>query len=185
MKLHYNEIVITDEVSGRQIIVINNDDWIESGQDIDSYFGNRLSSNSLFAIRNRASVDEIISFANKIRKAGNANLIDGLFPSVPEDANYCLIANALNFDCAVNSNSGDWYMEIADAEVGVEIAEKLDLDYNAPTYLDYVDDDGEEHYEYEGDCEIYLPEEIGLVAAAFDTYCDYELEKFNTSRFED
>jgi hypothetical protein len=183
MKLHDNEIVITDEVSGRQIIV-NNDDWIASGQDIDSYFGNMVGPNSLNAIRNRASVDEIISFANKIREAGNADLIDGLLPSVPEDANSCLIANALNFDCAVNSHSGDWCMEIADAEVGVEIAEKLGLDYNAPSYLDYVDDDGEEHWEYEGDCDIYLPEEIGLVAAAFDTYRDYELEEFNTSRFD-
>jgi hypothetical protein len=184
MKLYPNEIVVTDDVSSREIIV-NRNDWAESNEDIDSYFIKRGGVGQLEAIRNRASVEEVVSFANDIREAGGGSLIDGLMPSYPEDANSCLIANALNFDCDVNCYSGVWYMTIAEAEIGVQIAEKLGLDYEAPTYLDYVDDNDEEHYEFDGDCDIDLPEEIGLVAAAFDSYCDYELEQFNAGRSDD
>lgn len=48
-----------------------------------------------------ATEEELLEFANKVRKAGGANALDALMPSdvgIPES---CLIANALNFDCRV------------------------------------------------------------------------------------
>jgi hypothetical protein len=185
MKLYGNETVVTDDVSGRQIIVDTNT-WNSCGKNVDAYFSHKNNINGLKAIRNRASIEQVVNFANAVREAGGGSLIEELLPSVPEEPNSCLVANALNFDCDVNSHAGVWYMEIYESEKGIDIAEQLDLEYDAPKYLDYVDDEtGKEHYAYEGGCEIYLPEEIGLVAEAFDTWADYELEEFNSSRIEE
>jgi len=48
-----------------------------------------------------ATAEELLTFANVIRKAGGADVLDALLPSVPSSANQCLIANALNFGCSV------------------------------------------------------------------------------------
>lgn len=49
-----------------------------------------------------ATEEELLEFANKVREAGGADVIDALLPSTPEDAHSCLIANALNFKCHVD-----------------------------------------------------------------------------------
>lgn len=48
-----------------------------------------------------ATEEEVIEFANKIRKAGGANILDTLMPSQVSNTRHCLIANALNFSCRV------------------------------------------------------------------------------------
>lgn len=45
--------------------------------------------------------EELLEFANKIREAGGAELIEALLPSRPNDPSSCLIANALNFTSRV------------------------------------------------------------------------------------
>jgi len=155
--------IVTDEVSGRKLIV-DEDYWTDYGENADEYFSRFNIRSNLYAIRNRASISEVIDFANKVRKAGGGNIIDSLMPSTPEQSDSCLIANALNFDCTIEPNSDDtWSMIIDDVDTGEKIAEKLGLDYN-----------------HHGDSiEIILPKKIGLVAKAFDTYMDYELETYN------
>lgn len=48
-----------------------------------------------------ATEEELIEFVNKGRAAGGADILSALIPSVPEEADICLIANALNFSCQV------------------------------------------------------------------------------------
>jgi hypothetical protein len=49
-----------------------------------------------------ATAEEIIEFVNKARAAGGADVLDALLPSHKGNAYNCLIANALNFSCAVD-----------------------------------------------------------------------------------
>ena len=170
MELSEDYSVVVDEVSGRKIIVVK-ESWLGC-DNLEQYFDNNVdgSINALHAIRERAEIDEVISFANNIRAAGGGSFIDGLMPSIPMEPNSCLIANALNFDCEVNCHNGDWYMEVDDGRIGRQIAEHLSLRF-------YGGD--EEDGEYFTTCEILLPPKIGYVAEAFDTYCDYELEEYN------
>lgn len=66
-----------------------------------------------------ATETELLDFANTIRKAGGANVIEALLPAWQNDSESCLIANALNFGCRVdtgvlgNLKNGDpvWHME--------------------------------------------------------------------------
>jgi hypothetical protein len=48
-----------------------------------------------------ATEAELLEFANAVRTAGGANVIEALLPSVQRVPNACLIANALNFRCEV------------------------------------------------------------------------------------
>lgn len=114
----------------------------------------------------RASIEQTLEFANKVRVAGGGNPLTALMPAVPEDATECLVAKNLNFNCAVDTivtNVGDgsrdtWVMHFEDKELRDRIADKLKLakrntrGFNA--------DNGEY-------C-IILPREIGQVAADFD-----------------
>lgn len=52
-----------------------------------------------------ATEQELLDFANAIRKAGGANALEALLPSTPGDPKACLIANALNFSCEVGGLS--------------------------------------------------------------------------------
>lgn len=65
-----------------------------------------------------AEENEVLEFVNKIRIAGGADVIDALFPSVKSDAQACLIARALNFNCSVNgasfSTRAQWIKEYPD-----------------------------------------------------------------------
>lgn len=170
MELAKDQSIVIDEVSNRKIIV-DNYLWEDSHHSIEEYFDKYVDGRyeALEAIRNRASIDSVIKFANAIRSAGGGNLIDSLMPSEPQNSNSCLIANALNFDCEVNGTNGMWHMEVEDGYLGKEIATKLNLDY---------------HYDeecYAAVCQINLPKEIGYVAEAFDSFVDYELEQYNES----
>lgn len=174
MELSKDYSVVVDEVSGRKIIVVT-ELWRGCNESLEWYFENNVDGKdeSLFAIRERAEIDEVISFANDIRAAGGGSFIDGLMPSIPMEPNSCLIANALNFDCEVNAFNGDWYMEVDDGKIGRKIAEHLALTFYGGEQED-EDEDG-----YFSPCEILLPPRIGYVAQAFDTYRDYELEEYN------
>lgn len=49
-----------------------------------------------------ATEEELLEFANKVRAAGGANILDALLLSKRSQSSACLIARALNFDCEVN-----------------------------------------------------------------------------------
>lgn len=51
-----------------------------------------------------ATEKELLNFANKVRVAGGADILDALLPSKPGESEECLIARALNFKCTV----GGW-----------------------------------------------------------------------------
>lgn len=48
-----------------------------------------------------ATEEEVLDFANRLRKIGGAEVIEAFFPSSQGSAYSCLIANALNFGCSV------------------------------------------------------------------------------------
>jgi hypothetical protein len=50
-----------------------------------------------------ATEEELLDFANRWRAAGSAEALPALVPSDPVNTESCLIANALNFDCAVDA----------------------------------------------------------------------------------
>lgn len=128
--------------------------------------------------REYATEQELLDFANKIREAGGADVLEALMPSKPGDAEACLIANALNFGCSVRpvrghlptyeDGSSPWVMEIGGDEDKLrELGEALDLPivtitrsrFNYSTYLD-------EYYDVDV---LALPKHIGNAAEAFDS----------------
>lgn len=120
----------------------------------------------------RATFDELLEFANKVREAGGGNPLDALMPAVPEDPSQCLIAKNLNFNCQVDggpgawanviegeATSGDWYMS-TDKDVRDRIAEALNLPkvtWKDPSIVYYA---------------VQLPDAIAQIAADFDNYAD-------------
>lgn len=120
----------------------------------------------------RASFDELLEFANKVRKAGGGNPLDALMPAVPQSAKQCLIAKNLNFNCEVDTlvetqHAGDWVMKLEDTEIADKIATALDLER-----LDLDIDDYDYDDEYDLNHLVILPPEIGQVAADFDHWSD-------------
>lgn len=121
----------------------------------------------------RATMEELAEFANKIRAAGGGNPLDALMPSVPEDASQCLIAKNLNFNCTVSEvegcenpddwTDGGWAMWVTDETLRDRIAETLELPKcNKREYIDYAD-------VAKTDCfGVVLPQSIGQVASDFD-----------------
>lgn len=127
----------------------------------------------------RATLDELLDFANKVREAGGGNPLDALMPAVPEDATQCLIAKNLNFNCSVGGGPGQdhplhdsdaWWMTVADRDVRDRIAAALGLvaaDYDvSPGTLGAAGDDFD-WFEAYG---VKLPPRIGQVAADFDNW---------------
>jgi hypothetical protein len=53
-----------------------------------------------------ATEEELIEFANKVRTAGGADVIDALLPSTQTEPAMCLIANALNFSSHISPLEG-------------------------------------------------------------------------------
>lgn len=107
-----------------------------------------------------ATEEELLAFANKLRKAGAAEPLDALMPSRPNDTKQCLIANACNFSCAVEpygAMAGDWYLvfpwNMPEAECR-QIAEEVGCSRHHAS-------NGNWHY-------IALPRRIANTAAAFD-----------------
>ena len=192
-----NSITITDGVSGREIIIsYEEDDFTDISEYTEDELIERFVEYSdLIAIRERASVDELLAFANKIREVGGSNnMLHELIPSYPTDSESCLIANALNFNSTIEGGgqtfpSGriGWVMNIHDEVVANNIKNSnLGLDVSIQYDYDYDEIYNDETGEYEEvevqtflNATVYLPEEIGLCAAAFDSYHDAELEQFN------
>lgn len=126
---------------------------------------------------NRATLDELFEFANKVREAGGGNPLDALMPAVPEDMSQCLIAKNLNFNCGVNSHrtSADgspvrlrWHMSVADEETRDKIAEALGLE----KYDGYEESEDELGDYLALPYGVVLPERIGQVAKDFDSVLD-------------
>lgn len=155
--------ILVDENSGREIFLTEEEiaEINENGYSIEYVIGSDYT-----AIAERASIKEIIEFANVVRKAGGGKVIGELMPSFPQDSDSCLIANALNFDCRVDEYYGkDWAMRVYEEELAIKIANAIDSEY-------FFDSEA-------NNFAIILPYEIGMVAKAFDSYRDVELETYN------
>lgn len=129
----------------------------------------------------RATLEELLEFANKVREAGGGNPLDALMPAVPADASQCLIAKNLNFNCEVDKPfaGGDWAMNFhSDRETRDAVAEALGLEprttpdlpenMSPPQRAQYEDED----FSYY----VMLPDEIGQVAEEFDEWAELEGE---------
>jgi hypothetical protein len=157
--------IVTDEFSGRDIELHEHKSFhvYESIEDFAL-----ARPGVLQAIRYRATVDALLHFANRVRELGGADFIDKLMPSTPDNAESCLIANALNFNSQIMGHKGVWSMHVANLELAEEISDGMDL----AVYHEFDDEI------YRGSA-ITLPEEIGLVALAFDSNHDVELMQFS------
>lgn len=114
-----------------------------------------------------ATEEELLAFANKVREAGGANVLEALLPSKPGNPNTCLIANALNFSCSIcpmdehfdtYPHEGRWQMvlpENTDHDQIAKLHEVIggDLIGSGTAYDRFA---------------ITLPREIGNAANAFD-----------------
>lgn len=120
--------------------------------------------------RKVATEQELLDFANAIRKAGGANVIEALLPSKTSDPKSCLIANALNFSCYVDAGpdtklfaSGQyrWFMYLPE---NMSIERARDIAKAVPGIrLRHIDDG------FGTSLAFSLPEHIGNAAAAFDS----------------
>ncbi len=113
----------------------------------------------------RATLEELKDFANKVREAGGGNPLDALMPAVPQNATQCLIARNLNFNCTVTKPEmdGPWEMFVEDKKVAQKIG--------AAVWGFYAEDKVEYHraqFDTPECWSIDLPAEIGQVAADFD-----------------
>lgn len=122
-----------------------------------------------------ATEEELLEFANKLRAAGAADPLDALMPSMPGDAERCLIANACNFGCTVNGdgpvggekNEIQWVLEFPegmDEDRARRVAEAVALT------LDVEDSEFTEGLRF---MSMKLPREIGNAAHAFDHRVDW------------
>lgn len=123
---------------------------------------------------------ELLSFANKLRAAGEADPLEALMPSVPGDANACLIANAVNFQSEVDgvndgdSDNDDWYMFLP-SDMETDRALRIAAAIDCELLVGWEDPFNGDHYlikPSENDTltclMIKLPERIGNAARAFD-----------------
>lgn len=167
--------IVLDEESGREIYV-KKEFYDYYDGDLEKYFRyhNSLGMDALNAIRERASIEELLEFANMVRSGGGGEVIDDLLMSTPQDSSECLIANALNFDCKVNSeHGGAWSMQSGDEDFNNKLADIIG--HGTVSYdQDYED-------EVVG---AILPDKIWKVAVAFDSYADVELEKYDVLRVD-
>lgn len=167
--------IVTDSLSGREIYVYE-EDFRECEGDIDEYFRLFDDPMNLTFIRERATVDELLKFANEVRIAGGGEVINELMLSEPQNSEGCLIATALNFSSTVNDDYGTWAMHPEDTSLVSVICDELGLDSVAEG-RNY--DTGEPIGEGVG---VELPKDISFVAMAFDTYRDVELEQYDSLR---
>src|SRR6185436_9308931 len=109
----------------------------------------------------RATLDEVLEFANQVREAGAGNPLDALMPATPTASTECLVAKNLNFNCrvAADLDTGEaWFMEVDDEALAKKIGESLNLSvYHEPRVFGGA-----------GEWRITLPKNIGEVAADFD-----------------
>lgn len=117
-----------------------------------------------------ATEAELLAFCNKVREAGQADVLDALLPSVPGNENACLIANALNFrstvlpvgmsyDYTTQANTV-WVMRFP---TSVSLAKRREIAKAVGCEIKTIDDEGDMLRNV-----MVLPEEIGHAANAFD-----------------
>lgn len=134
-------------------------------------YGTRTSEKQLVPVATEA---ELLEFANKVRKAGGAEVIPALLPSLPCDPVACLIANALNFGCEVDGTSvlpaehggGLWMMQFLGG-THKECLTRRNAVAKALNLELYGDDEADWPA-------VLLPEHIGNAALAFDQYRAFE-----------
>lgn len=130
-------------------------------------------------LRSVATEQELLDFANSIRRAGGANVLEALLPSEPGNSEECLIANALNFGCRVRplligecmAMGCDWYFPSGASRWSMALPDNLTPEQREA--LSRVD--GVQVLEAHsglgpssGRYFIPLPEHIGNAAQAFD-----------------
>jgi hypothetical protein len=124
-----------------------------------------------------ATEEELLEFANAVRKAGGADPLNALLPSFRKDRRDCLIATALNFGCSVDaevlygmenptwpSGACKWHMRLhGPFDLQREKVEQIAASTDAEVFVvDYDNDDESKQYY------LILPEHIGNAAYAFD-----------------
>jgi hypothetical protein len=128
-----------------------------------------------------ATEDQLLDFANKVRKAGGGDPIEGFFPAKPSSSTSCLIAKALNFGCSVDVDDNN---EVTDRETWamyLEGTDQLEVDARVrkiakatgtkiltKDYDDFYDEVPNEDAPDEVAYGILLPARIGNTALAFD-----------------
>lgn len=98
-----------------------------------------------------ATEEELLEFANMVRKAGGADPIPALLPANPYEGDSCLIALAVNFDSEVNGLGDVWYIATSDRTINTRIEAAIGLGFT----------------DKNGYC-VRLPEHIKNAAIAFD-----------------
>jgi hypothetical protein len=126
----------------------------------------------------RATFEELLEFANKVREAGGGNPLDALMPAVPEDPQQCLIAKNLNFNCHVMpldvDGNAPWCMILLNKDLRDRIADAMGLERTTQKvmpmsvgisiYVAALQPDRIEVYA------VVLPDRIGQVASDFDEW---------------
>lgn len=138
-----------------------------------------------------ATETETLEFCNRVREAGGGDVLQELLPSTPQEQNACLIANGLNFDCAVapfergpdrreelERENGlehePWVMKVINGEDG--LGDRIALELNLVVAGVTEEDSWNEWEEPEKEIEILLPERIANVARAFDATLEDDRE---------
>lgn len=109
----------------------------------------------------RATLDEVLEFANKVREAGGGNPLDALMPATPTASTECLVAKNLNFNCRVAADLDEdeaWFMEVESESLAKQIGQELGLNFYKSSAT----------WHGVGEWRITLPEEIARVAEDFD-----------------
>lgn len=114
--------------------------------------------------RSVATEVELLAFANSIRQAGGATVIDELFPSQMRNPQSCLIATALNFGCQVDSGHGAF----ADGSEKWVMHLPVNLTDEQRAALAKVKGVRLRQDKWEGGYYLTLPKHIGNAAEAFD-----------------
>lgn len=128
-----------------------------------------------------ATEEELLDFANQVRAAAGADLLEALLPGRISRANSCLVATNLNFKCSVEtyrprqraaagaiierwrSGAWKWVMYPYSPQVAFELSQKLDLELVAtPNKFGGGVSQG-----------VLLPEPIGNAARAFDMHAAF------------
>ncbi len=112
-----------------------------------------------------ATEAELLSFCNKVREVGGAELLPALLPSEPGNANQCLIARALNFDCQVDSTGTPYEDSFGNTHARWQM--RVDSAKRYTTIEAFIGLGGTAEPEFD-DFRINLPEEIGNAALLFD-----------------
>lgn len=116
-----------------------------------------------------ATEEELLEFANTVRKAGGANVLEALLPSRQGNSESCLIATALNFGCNIDSHGdsypdgvGKWAMEFPAHMSNERIKEIIAQVPGGRLIKSPFAEEGEKRYA------MLLPKHIGNAALAFD-----------------